>query len=463
MSRVLLLTTEPLPLPGWPTTGAGLRAWGLAQALRARGHDLKLLMPDDALRGYAPPPGAAPPTREFPPWVETFRRGALADDPRLTDGDVIVLQHWGLADELGEPGLPLAIDLAGPHLLERRLWGSTTPELDVAEKLGALRKADFVTAGGRRQQAYFLPYLRLAGWEIDDLETSIPVVPFSLRPESGPAPPRPARFLYGGYLLPWQDPTTTLEIVLEELGSAGRGELVFVGGPHPRHDVSGGGLEPLIERLRPHPNVRLLEPMSYDAYVALLREGGVALDLMRRNAERQLAFTTRTVQYLACGLPVVHDDYSELGELIARHGGGWTFSPDDEGGVRRLIRGLLQGEIDPTRAGRAALDLVAERLDWEKTIAPLDAFCRQPRERPGKIGTALQFEAAPRRLAELEGRLARAEAQLATLRGKRWVRWGVSFSSLRGWAAWLLAPAAALIGLILIPVFLLNDLIGRRR
>ena len=36
-TKILILTTEPLPLPGMAATGAGLRAWGLAFGLRSAG------------------------------------------------------------------------------------------------------------------------------------------------------------------------------------------------------------------------------------------------------------------------------------------------------------------------------------------------------------------------------------------------------------------------------------------
>ena len=40
--------------------------------------------------------------------------------------------------ELGEVDCPLAIDLAGPHLLERRFWGSRDPEGDRAQTMDEL-------------------------------------------------------------------------------------------------------------------------------------------------------------------------------------------------------------------------------------------------------------------------------------------------------------------------------------
>ncbi|MCL5269908.1 MAG: hypothetical protein M1457_04980, partial [bacterium] len=213
----------------------------------------------------------------------------------------------------------------------------------------------------------------------------------------------------------------------------------------------------LAERLAAHPRVRMLEPMSYDRYAALLTEGGVALDLMARNAERELAYTTRTVVYLAAGLPIIHDDYSELGSVIARAGAGWALDPADRPGLARLLDAILAGREDLAVRAAAARRLVETELNWERTIAPLADFCRAPAFRPGKTVARLAFEERARRLAEVERTLDAARRDLATLRGKRWVRWGLAAASRGAWLRWPAAAAALMVGLALIPVFWLND------
>lgn len=482
MSRVAVVTTEPPPLPGWPTTGAGLRAWALAEGLRARGHETLLVAPADCLAGYAAPEGHSRPTSEIPDNVALIARRELAGHPRLAAMDVIVLQHWGIARDVGPTRAPLAIDLAGPHLLERRLWGSRDAEGDLIEKLEALRRADFLTCSGRFQRLYFLPFLAMAGWDLERRADPLPVIPYSLKADARPASARPEgaerscmRFIYGGYFLPWQDPSAALEIVVEELERAGRGELLFIGGAHPRHDVSRGRFEKLAARLAASPRVRALPPMPYGAYVELLREGGVALDLMARNPERELAFTTRTVQYMAVGLPVIHDDYSELGGIIAGGGvgasgelgapAGWTFNPDSRESMeafRSLVRGLIQGEVDPARRGAAALALVARELDWDATIDPLDAFCRAPHLREDKAGAGAMFESQSAQLRNTQAEARALRERLDQLLGKRWVRWGLKFFSASGLASPLLALAMTLAGVVMTPVFIINDALARK-
>ena len=188
---------------------------------------------------------------------------------------------------------------------------------------------------------------------------------------------------------------------------------------------------------------------------------GVALDAMARNPERELAFPTRTVVYLAGGLPVIHHHYDELGEIIDRAGAGWVVDPEDDKGIGELLRGILRGELDVDGPAQSALDLVRRELPWDLTIGPLAEFCRQPVFREGKTASRLRFEEQHRRLGRLEAELAETRRGLNTLRGKRWVRWGLGLTSARAWMRWPMALLASLIGLALIPVFLVNDWIGR--
>ena len=59
--------------------------------------------------------------------------------------------------------------------------------------------------------------------------------------------------------------------------------------------------------------------------------------------------------------------------------------------------------------------------------------------------------------------LAATRAELATLQGKRWVRWGLDLTAGPAWRRWPAAALAALVGLALIPVFRVNDLLAKMR
>src|SRR5690606_28942268 len=101
------------------------------------------------------------------------------------------------------------------------------------------------------------------------------------------------------------------------MDKAGRGRLRFYGGAHPSMDASGGRFVALYKTLQHHPRVELCGWKPFAELTAEYAEKGhVALDLMQRNPERELAYTTRTMVYLQCGLPVIYNDYSEISHLI---------------------------------------------------------------------------------------------------------------------------------------------------
>lgn len=394
-AKILILTTEPLPLPGLPATGAGLRAWSLLFGLRSAGfQDAEIAFAADAVRGKDVSLGAVP-------GVSTFERGSIDDFVRSKSPDAVVLQHWGLFREFRQPlPCPLAMDLAGPHLLERRLCGSTNTEGDLREKITALSRTDYVVCSGQFQRHYFLPFLVQAGWNAQS--SLCPVIPFSVSPGLPEASEERdhSSFLYGGMFLPWQDPSATLRTIVEVLEEKGRGKLVFVGGAHPGGDVSRGRFDEIQERLSKSPHVEFLPVMPFEEYLGVLRRCGVAVDLMTPNLERELAFPTRTVTYMWAGLPVIHNDYDELAEPIAASKSGWTFNHEDQDGVRKLVTRLLGHREDVERRSKNAQDLVRANYTWDRTIGPLAKWCADPQRREKPAQAAVPVEVTHDRIPE---------------------------------------------------------------
>ncbi len=447
--RILVVTTEPLPLPESATTGAGLRAWGLAQGLIGRGLDVAIATSGQQCFQDTNVPHSIPRLRIIP----FSRPHGLAEVVTADRPDVVVLQHWGLAAELPELTCPLAIDLAGPHLLERLYWGDPDPERSLLEKLAALRRTDFVTCSGDFQRHYFFPYLAQAGWDLR-IRDLAPVIPFGVPPvEKSDAQgsacsdhPEPT-FVYGGAFLAWQDPTRPIDWLLDELDRAGRGRLLFFGGGHPVIDASGGRFASLVEVLARHPRVEMRPFRPFNQLLDEYRNiGTVALDLMARNPERELAYTTRTVVYLLCGLPVIYNNYSELSSVIERHQAGWTLDPEDEDGFRNTVRSILEGSAPLDRMRGGALAAAAEH-DWNGTIAPLADFCAAPFLREGKTASVLAHEVQARELREVRDERDAAVSALLTLQGKLLYRLQRRLPSLA-------APLAPLAWLASLPIAL---------
>lgn len=410
-TRVLVVTTEPVPLPGFVPSGAGLRAWGLAQGLHGRQFQVEIAMAADSAQGPVPElhGGVA---------ISIFQRDHLTERVRAARPDVLVMQHWGLMDRLGDVDCPLAIDLAGPHLLERTFWGTPSLEQDLEQKIAALRRADFLTCSGEFQRKYFIAFALQSGFDLADPHL-LPVIPFSVAPELPTEREHDATtFAYCGMLLPWQDPRAGIVALVETLAARGKGRLRLIGARHPTHDVSMGKFDALLAQLATSPRVSLEPPRPFNDLEDLLVSCGVAIDLMARNAEREIAFTSRTVVYLACGLPVVHDNYSELSGLIEQYDAGWCLDPEDAQAAKALFARLLDDPAEAERRRENARRLVRERLTWDRTIEPLARWCADPRPREKKdlIGSGND------RIVDLRRRLAHVEGLHRELAGRRLVK-----------------------------------------
>ncbi|PIE29850.1 hypothetical protein CSA57_06045 [candidate division KSB3 bacterium] len=373
MKKILVISGDILPYPGFPTTGAGLRAWGIGKGLEAKGHTVVLAMPHMITQRFEQIPASLSELFYTPKQLMAFIRKHRPD--------VVVLQHWRLADLLDESfDLPLVIDFHGPLLLETQFQENPMLNRLGQEKIAALQKADFFTCAGEIQRHYFFPWLMMAGCNLR--EDLIQVVPVSLSPDL----PRhhsqdEEAFVYGGVFLPWQDPVSGLLTLVERLEARQQGILKFFGGKHPLVTLPTGKFENLRRTLEKSSRVQLRPMVPREQLIQVYCRSHVAVDLMQRNAERELAFTTRTVEYLWCGLPVIYNDYAELSGYIARYDAGWTLDPDNNSGLRDVIDEILGSpELVATKAQNAQT-LVKECLTWEKTIAPLDEFCRNPQQR----------------------------------------------------------------------------------
>ena len=369
MAHVLVITSDILPLEGQSTTGAALRAWGLGQGLRSCGHDVEFAMSREVAeackyRG-----------RE----IHLFEPETLDKLVSKVDPDILLFQHWPMLGVLNErPRGHIVVDFHGPLLLETHFREPSYVEQIIGIKLACLSRADYFTCAGTKQLYYYLAWFLIAGLDLHKFPIS--AIPFSLSPDlpnHSDWPEEPI-FVYGGIFLPWQDPILGLTVLTEEIELAGRGELRFFGGKHPWMTLPSERFEKLRNQFTSSSHVHFYPPTPRDKLINEYTKASVAWDVMARNPEREMAFTSRTVEYLWCGLPVVYNNYAELANYIAEYNAGWIVDPDDEAQMRQVAREILNNPEEVRRRGKNAQQLVRERLTWNLTIAPLDAYCRQP-------------------------------------------------------------------------------------
>jgi len=57
--------------------------------------------------------------------------------------------------------------------------------------------------------------------------------------------------------------------------------------------------------------------------------------------EREL-FTTRTVEYLWCGLPVIYNNYAEITDYIREYNAGWIVDPQDREAIATVLNEIFE-------------------------------------------------------------------------------------------------------------------------
>lgn len=409
--HVLLISPDILPLAGLPTTGAGLRAWGLGQGLRSHGLSVSYSMPKAALTSY---PDAPPDIKELA-WDEQN----LPELVTKTGATVVVACGWPLLEQLAECPRPVVLDFHGPHLIERTIQEHLDLETNIRTKLCCINRADFFTCAGDRQRSYFIPWLLMAGIPYrDEIIVQVPVCLDPALPARVPSSDDEPVFVYGGVFLPWQDPRLALTILVEELERAGKGRLELFGGRHPFIPLDTRRFETLVKRLESSERVVSRGMVSHDELLKAYARATVAMDVMVQNQERELAFTTRTVEYLWCGLPVIYNDYADLAPLIRDYDAGWTVNPENADEIRAAVRAALTRPEEIKRKSVNAARLVSERLTWETVVKPLVEFCMAPSFRPhGAAGVsssaAAEISALQRAVYDKDVHIRNLEAMLA--------------------------------------------------
>ncbi len=378
--KILVFTTDVIPLEGLPTSGTALRTFGFIQGLRANGHEVVVSVPRSALNGMLKNIDMSSVAAATKKQIDDLR--PLAFDPtnqsyivNELQPDLILCGHWPAYAFQTRPAQPVVVDLAGPHLLERHYQGTPNHLGAALSKLGVIASADHFIVSGPSQRRYFLAFAMRAGVPHPEkrmieitmpLSPQIPVRDFS----SFPAAEYP-RFIFGGVFLPWQDPSRALEQVSEHIREKQRGRLTLIGGSHPNYKIKEGIYTKLFATLSKNPAVEKLPMLPYDAFQARLAESDVAIDLMRWNLERELAMTIRSTTYLWAGVPIIYNDFADLGILLRKYDAGWTISPDQPDALRQVLDEILDNPEMVRRKSENASRLAREVFSWDLAVRPL--------------------------------------------------------------------------------------------
>lgn len=419
MTRIALLSSEPVRSR---MAGIGIRYLEFARRLPGHGMDVVLVSPAEPEETVAMLAGGG----LGGVGVRRFERGKLA--AVLGDCDGAVAQGQLANDLVLEmPGLPVAIDLYDPWLIENfaylKTLGLDPYRNDHATWALQMSRGDFFLCSSEEQRNFYLGFLAALGrvnperiQGDPDLATLVVPVPFGVPDELPPhrpvLPPRAAgeaRLLFGG-LYDWYDPWTLLDALaaLDRPGCT----LLLIRNPNPEGTPQRLFAE-VEARCRSlgwwESRVQALDWVPADRRYDLLRDVDLLVAPHKPSLETRLSLRTRFLDALAAGCPVVTSEGGAMSRLLAEHRAGWVAPAGDAAALARVLAEALDNP-DSRQAG--ARELVAA-FRWERVLAPLVRFCLDPRVDPTKE----RFAQRPATVAPPDSLAFRLRRKLRTLWG----------------------------------------------
>jgi glycosyltransferase involved in cell wall biosynthesis len=410
--------------------GPGIRYWELARVL-SHHFQVTLAVPEQADLSQ----GDVGLWTYVPGQWDSLAPAVEQADAVLLCGDVLV---W--FPKLQEAGIPLIVDGYDPHTFETLALYAGTPEQaqrhQEREQILQMQcqAGDFFICASERQRDWWLGLLEGAGrinvhtyGKDRSLRRLVDVVSFGL-PSS---PPRHTRqvlkgvwpgigpedkvVLWGGGLWQWLDPLTAIRAVARVQEQRSDVKLVFPGTRHP--NIAGVLDMPVYQAA-----VRLADELGvldrcvffgdwvpYEEWPNYLVESDIGLSLHFDTLETRLAFRSRLLDYIWAGLPMVVTRGDATSELVSRFELGETVGYERQDEVADVLLRCLE---TPKADLFGRFERARVELTWEKTAAPLVAFCRHPYRAPDR-GESVQLSSAAWGRPELA---AQPSTELETLR-----------------------------------------------
>lgn len=372
MSRVLLVCPEPLG-HGHPA-GVGVRFTEIARVLLADGHDVTVLSPDA---------GKIDGCRADHISNESFAAHSAASDVAVLQG------HVANAFFLHAKPVPTVIDLYDPFIIENlNYWaerGAEVFQYDHLTLMGSLVRGDFFLCASEAQRLFYLGLLVATGrlnpmlFEQDPrLESLIRLAPFGVQAPRALQPQSSHDILFGG-VYDWYDPVRAIEIVKlvrEEIPDA---TLTFTRHPNPDITPQGRLAEAMQHAKKNRCEFVRFEPWAaYEQRAEYFERFALALLTFPRSLETDLAMRTRIYDYLWCGLPIVTSSAPGTDEMLVRFDAGAVIHDEATRSFAREIVAILRDRPRYDRMRDGAHRFVREH-QWDRTLAPLREFCRNPR------------------------------------------------------------------------------------
>ena len=206
--------------------------------------------------------------------------------------------------------------------------------------------------------------------------------------------------LWGGGVYTWFDPLTLIRAVDAVRVDVPDVRLVFLGMKHPNPGVPDMVMADQARALAGQlgltgTHVFFNETwVEYDKRADYLLDADLGVSCHLPHVETAFSFRTRILDYLWAGLPVVTTAGDSFAELARTEGFGVSVPPEDAVALADVLTKLLTDDDERARMAERSR-AVSERFTWSTSLAPLVAFCRNPRraadllddyELPGIVG-----------------------------------------------------------------------------
>ena len=324
--KALVFCSDKIPSKGNSTSGGGIRSFQIMKLLSSLDIQVSFVIPEGSK--YKCDSSA----------FEFLGFYNLANQTEFIGGQVYDMVWWcnpGTIDsELCKknPGILKCVDFHGPINLETIfITGESLGHASnrIAENLHSI---DFFTFVSEEQKSYWMGLLSCAGVDPTNLRTSIVNLALQFQ-ETHYSVKSKVRFAFVGGWHPWLFDEKMLLEIAEVIASEQNAELHFLGGAHKFCKDKYSEFEQYLRKLN---SVYFHGFLPHEEFHSFMNQSSCALDLFSKTYERKLALSTRTVEFLSQGIPVIHPKWSSLAKIIEKADCGFVYNNSKD--VCEMIR-----------------------------------------------------------------------------------------------------------------------------
>lgn len=375
---VFVISNDIVPGLAMPVAAPGLRAFGLAEGLRAHGIEVKTLVAKGFVERQWTRFGKPVP-HPTPFDTEIIAAGRLSGYLKAHAPAVAILINSNQVDHLRPiKGVRYVLDFFAPKMLEMLYQhGGGYPEGELRRlrqrKIRAIQLADAFVSNGQKKLPYFLAWMLQADRDVRDLPLEIVnmAVPLSFSEKDyNTRKTDGVRFAVAGYLQSWSTMGDWVDVLEHQLDRQGVKLDLLTPWHWSRrehlHESKGD-----LDRISRHESVRTHGTMSFSEFRAFLSTVDVTIDLFQHNLEREYAMVTRSVVSLAAGVPVIHPPFTEVSEMISDYDAGWLVDPQDSRALQSVFDEII-GSPEALRHKKGnARALASAVIDPAEAVKPL--------------------------------------------------------------------------------------------